>query len=215
MYNYALLKKVKIYTIGKFAKKLGIIVHTLRVWDKENKLKPEYISNDGHRYYSEEQLKKLLPQLEIKQENRINIGYVRVSAKHQKDDLERQSQVMELFLAQKGKSFKIISDIGSGINYKKKGLSELLTLISTNQVDTLYIVYKDRLVRFGYELIEKICKIHDVKIEIINQSELKTDEQEMIDDILNIIHLFSCRMNGKRSHINKKIIEKLKNESTD
>ena len=203
------------YTIGKFAKKLGITVHTLRVWDKENKLKPEYISNGGHRYYSEEQLKKLLPQLEIKQENRINIGYVRVSAKHQKDDLERQSQVMELFLAQKGKSFKIISDIGSGINYKKKGLSELLTLISTNQVDTLYIVYKDRLVRFGYELIEKICKIHDVKIEIINQSELKTDEQEMIDDILNIIHLFSCRMNGKRSHINKKIIEKLKNESTD
>jgi len=178
VYNYALLKKVKMYTIGKFAK-------------------------------------KLLPQLEIKQENRINIGYVRVSAKHQKDDLERQSQVMELFLAQKGKSFKIISDIGSGINYKKKGLSELLTLISTNQVDTLYIVYKDRLVRFGYELIEKICKIHDVKIEIINQSELKTDEQEMIDDILNIIHLFSCRMNGKRSHINKKIIEKLKNESTD
>ena len=79
---------------------------------------------------------------------------------------------MELFLAQKGKSFKIISDIGSGINYKKKGLSELLTLISTNQVDTLYIVYKDRLVRFGYELIEKICEIHNVKIEVINQSEL-------------------------------------------
>ena len=122
---------------------------------------------------------------------------------------------MELFLAQKGKSFKIISDIGSGINYKRKGLSELLTLISTNKVDTLYIVYKDRLVRFGYELIEKICKIHDVKIEIINQSELKTDEQEMIDDILNIIHVFTCRMNGKRSDINKKIIEKLKNESTD
>ena len=88
-----------------------------------------------------------------------------------------------------------------------------LTLISTNQINTLYIVNKDRLVRFGYELIEKICKIHDVEIEIINQSELKTDEQEIIDDILNIIHIFSCRMNGKRSHINKKIIEKLQNDS--
>ena len=201
------------FTIGKFAKKLGITVHTLRVWDKEDRLKPEYVSNGGHRYYSEEQLKKLLPNMKIKKENRVNIGYVRVSAKHQKDDLERQYQVMELYLATKGKNFKIISDIGSGINYNKKGLSELLTLISTNQVDTLYIVYKDRLVRFGYELIEKICNIHDVKIEIINQSETKSDEQEMIDDILNIIHVFSCRMNGKRSHINKKIMEKLQNDS--
>jgi len=83
-------------------------------------LKPEYVSSGGHRYYSEEQLGKLLPNMKEKKENRINIGYVRVSAKHQKDDLERQYQVMELFLAQKGKSFKIISDIGSGINYKKK-----------------------------------------------------------------------------------------------
>jgi predicted site-specific integrase-resolvase len=178
-------------------------------------LKPEYVSKGGHRYYSEEQLKELIPKLDVKKENRINIGYVRVSAKHQKDDLQRQYQVMELFLAQKGKSFKIISDIGSGINYKKKGLSELLTLISTNQVNRLYIVHKDRLVGFGYELIEKICEIHDVKIEVINQSEVKTDEQEMIDDILNIIHVFSCKINGKRSHINKKIMEKLKSESTD
>jgi predicted site-specific integrase-resolvase len=119
---------------------------------------------------------------------------------------------MELYLATKGKKFKIISDIGSGINYRKKGLSELLTLISTNQVNTLYIVHKDRLVRFGYELIEQICKIHDVEIEIINQSDRKTDEQEMIDDILSIIHVFSCQMNGKRSHINKKIIEELQND---
>ena len=203
------------YTIGEFAKKLGITVHTLRVWDKKNKLKPEYVSKGGHRYYSEEQLKELIPKLDVKKENRINIGYIRVSAKHQKDDLQRQYQVMELFLAQQGKSFKIISDIGSGINYKKKGLSELLTLISTNQVNRLYIVHKDRLVGFGYELIEKICEIHDVKIEVINQSEVKTDEQEMIEDILNIIYVFSCRLNRKRSHINKKIMEKLKNESTD
>jgi predicted site-specific integrase-resolvase len=199
------------YSIGKFAKKLGITVHTLRVWDKENRLKPEYVSSGGHRYYSEEQLKELIPKLNVKKENRINIGYIRVSAKHQKDDLERQYQVMELFLAQKGKSFKIISDIGSGVNYKKKGLSELLTLISTNQVDTLYIVHKDRLVRFGYELIEKICRIHNVKIEIINQSKVKTDEQEIMDDILNIIHILGLN-EKKRSHINKKIIEKLKDE---
>jgi len=200
------------YSIGKFAKKLGITVHTLRTWDKEDTLKPKYVSKGGHRYYDDEQLNQILQEITIKKEDRINLGYIRVSSKHQKDDLERQYEVMELYLATKGKKFKIISDIGSGINYRKKGLSELLTLISTNQVDTLFIVHKDRLVRFGYELIEKISKIHDVKIEIINQSDKKTDEQEMVDDILNIIHVFSCRMNGKRSHINKKIIKELQND---
>ena len=114
-----------------------------------------------------------------------------------------------------GKEFKIISDIGSGINYKKKGLKELLKLISTNQVDVLYISFKDRLVRFGYELIEEFCKLHNVEIKMINRSELKTDEQDMIEDIMNIIHVFSCRMNGKRSHINKKIMEKLKNDKNN
>ena len=81
--------------------------------------------------------------------------------------------------------------------------------MSQNRVKTLYILHKDRLVRFGFELIEEVCKLHNTNIEIINQSEDKTDEQEMIEDIMNIIHVFSCRMNGKRSHINKKIVENL------
>ena len=74
-----------------------------------------------------------------------------------------------------------------------------------------YILHKDRLVRFGFELIETICKLHSTKIVTINNDDRKTDEQEMIEDIMNIIHVLSCRMNGKRSHINKKIIENLKN----
>ena len=111
-----------------------------------------------------------------------------------------------------GKEFKIISDIGSGINYEKRGLKELLKLVSTNQIDKLYISYKDRLVRFGYELIEEVCKLHGVEIVIINKSNEQTDEEELVEDILNIIHVFSCRLNGKRSHINKKIMEKLKDD---
>ena len=194
------------YSISKFAKKIGVTAQTLRDWDKKKILIPAFISQGGHRYYDESQLNHLLQKRGVKQ--KINVGYVRVSAKHQEDDLKRQYQIMELFLAKKSVPFRIISDIGSGINYKKTGLKKLLSLIATNQIKTLCIMHKDRLVRFGYELIDYFCQLHNVSIEIINQNENKTDEQEMIEDVMNIIHVFSCRMNEKRSHINKKIMEK-------
>ena len=178
--------------------------------DKQGKLIPAYRSIGGHRMYSEEQLNEVL-QI-VKPKERFNLGYIRVSAKHQNSDLERQRKLMEMFLMKQGKEFQIISDIGSGINYKKKGLKELLKLVSTNQIDTLYISFKDRLIRFGYELIEEVCKLHSVEIVIINKNNEQSDEEELVDDILNIIHVFSCRLNGKRSHINKKIMEKLKND---
>lgn len=165
------------YSIGEFAKKVGVTIQTLRDWDKSGKLKPEFRSKGGHRYYSDNQLNEILQKKEPKK--RINIGYVRVSANHQKDDLKRQYELMELFLMKQGKEFKIIEDIGSGINYNKKGLKELLKLIATNQIDTIYILHKDRLVRFGYELIEEFAKLHNTKITIINKNEEKTDEEEL------------------------------------
>jgi len=195
------------YSIGEFAKKIGVTIHTLREWDKSGKLKPEYRSKGNHRYYSDNQLNELLQKRTPK--NKINVGYVRVSSNHQKDDLERQYELMELFLAKQGKEFKIIKDIGSGINYNKKGLKELLKLIATNQCDTIFILHKDRLVRFGYELITEFAELHNTKIVIINKDDEKTDEEEFVEDILNIIHVFSCKLNGKRSHINKKIIKEL------
>lgn len=194
------------YSIGRFAKMIGVSPDTLRNWEKNKKLIP--LRTEGNqRRYTMEQYNHIM---QIKENKRISIGYCRVSGKHQKDDLERQINLMELFIASRGEEFEIINDIGSGINYKKKGLEKLLTLISQNRVNTLYILHKDRLVRFGFELIETICKLHSTKIITINNDDNKTDDQEMIEDIMNIIHVFSCRMNGKRSHINKKIIESLK-----
>lgn len=199
------------YTIGRFAEKIGKTVQTLRNWDKKGILKPAYITKGKHRMYSEEQLISVL-QKQIK-ETRINIGYARVSARHQSDDLTRQKELLELYLTKQGIPFQIISDIGSGINYKKQGLKELLKLIASNQVSTVYVVYKDRLLRFGNELLEEFCRLHGTKIEVINCSRETTIQEELVDDILNIIHVFSCRMNGKRSKLNKQIIEKLKNET--
>jgi Predicted site-specific integrase-resolvase len=198
------------YKIGQFSKLTGISISTLRMWDKKGILKPEFKTPRGERRYSEAQLQQILQKKS--DAPRINVGYARVSSKKQEDDLKRQIELLELFLAKQGKSFKIISDIGSGIDYSKSGLKELLKLISTNQVDTIYVLYKDRLVRFGFELIEEFAKLHNTKIEVINQTEDKIDEEELVEDILNIIHVFSCKLNGKKSHINKKIAQRLLDE---
>ena len=198
------------YSIGEFAKKIGVTIQTLRDWDKSGKLKPAYRSKGNHRYYSEDQLNEIL-QKRVPND-RINVGYVRVSANHpceakrlqsnhslrEKDDLKRQYELMELFLAKQGKEFKIIQDLGSGIDYNKKGLKELLKLIATNQCDTIFVLHKDRLLRFGYELIEEFAKLHNTKIVVINKDEEKTDEEELVEDILNIIQVLSCRLSGKR-----------------
>jgi Predicted site-specific integrase-resolvase len=198
------------YKIGQFSKLTGISISTLRMWDKKGILKPEFKTPRGERRYSEAQLQQVLQKKS--DAPRINVGYARVSSKKQEDDLKRQIELLELFLAKQGKSFKIISDIGSEIDYSKSGLKELLKLISSNQVDTIYVLYKDRLVRFGFELIEEFAKLHNTKIEVINQTEDKTDEEELVEDILSIIHVFSCRLNGKKSHINKKIAQRLLDE---
>jgi predicted site-specific integrase-resolvase len=180
------------------------------MWDKKGILKPEFKTPRGERRYSEAQLQYILQKKS--DAPRINVGYARVSSKKQEDDLKRQNELLELFLAKQGKPFKIISDIGSGIDYSKSGLKELLKLISSNQVDTIYVLYKDRLVRFGFELIEEFAKLHNTKIEVINQTEDKTDEEELVEDILNIIHVFSCKLNSKKIHINKKIAQRLLDE---
>jgi putative resolvase len=198
------------YKIGQFSKLTGISMNTLRQWDKKGILKPEFKTPRGERFYSDVQLNMLLQKKQSP--NRINIGYARVSSKKQEDDLKRQINLLELYLTKQGKAFKIISDIGSGINYQKSGLKELIKMITSNQVDKICVLYKDRLVRFGFELIEEFSKMHDTKIEIINQTEDKSDEEELVEDILNIINVYSCRLNGKKSHINKKIAERLLNE---
>ncbi|SHK48985.1 Resolvase, N terminal domain, partial [Alkalithermobacter thermoalcaliphilus JW-YL-7 = DSM 7308] len=96
----------------------------------------------------------------------------------------------------KGYQFKIISDIGSGINYNKKGLNQLIDMITNREVDKIVILYKDRLIRFGFEIIENLCKKYGTTIEIIDNTE-KTEEQELVEDLIQIITVFSCKLQGK------------------
>ena len=196
----------KYYSINKFSKILGVSTQTLRNGDKKGKLHPHHTSSNGYRYYSHEQLNQVMnvkPNLD-----RIVIGYCRVSSNKQKDDLERQIENMKLYLTAQGKPFEIISDIGSGIDYKKKGLKELMKRISQNKVDKVVVFYKDRLLRFGFELVEYIASLYDCDIEIIDHTE-KTEQQELVEDLVQIITVFSCKLQGKRANKARKLVKEL------
>lgn len=197
---------MKYYSINEFSKILGVSAQTLRNWDNKGKLHPHHTSSNGYRYYSHEQLNQVMnikPNLDRK-----IIGYCRVSSHKQKDDLERQVENMRMYLLSKGKPFEIIQDIGSGINYKKKGLKQLIKLITQNKVEKVIVLYKDRLLRFGFELVEYIASLYNCEIEIVDTTK-KSEQQELVEDLVQIITVFSCKLQGKRSGKTKKIIQEL------
>jgi predicted site-specific integrase-resolvase len=201
------------YSIGEFAKLIGKTEQTLRNWDKNNTLKPHHIAPSGYRYYSQEQLNHFLGIKNTLQLNRKVIGYCRVSSHKQKDDLIRQEDNVKTYMLAKGYQFEIVTDIGSGINYNKKGLNHLIDLITNSEVDKVVILYKDRLLRFGFELIENLCNKYGTTIEIIDSTD-KTEEQELVEDLVQIVTVFSCRLQGKRAHKAKKMIKELLENDT-
>ena len=136
------------------------------------------------------------------------ICYCRVSSQKQKEDLDRQINLMKYLYP----SHRIISDIGSGLNFKRKGLVEIINLGIKNELEELVIAYKDRLVRFGYELIEYILKNHsNANIKILNKSEEKTPTEELTEDILAIMNVYVAKVNGLRKY-EKKLTELVKKE---
>lgn len=195
------------YSINKFSKLVNVTPQTLRNWHKSKKLVPFRCSSNGYRYYSEEQLQQFIT-TDVKP--KLVIGYCRVSSMKQKDDLERQIDNVKLYMLSKGYQFQIITDIGSGINYHKKGLSDLINKIINKEISKIVVLYKDRLLRFGFELIENISKLHNVEIEIIDNTDT-TEEQELVEDLIQIITVFSCRLQGKRAKKTKEILKELIN----
>ena len=197
----------KYYSIRKLSEMIDVSAQTLRNWEKSGKLIPDYKTNSGYRYYSQEQVNAITGN-KTNIENRITIGYCRVSSAKQKDDLERQVQNVKAYLLAQGKPFEIIEDIGSGINYNKKGLRELLQKIIDRKVEKIVVLYKDRLLRFGYELFENIAYSYGVSIEVIDNTE-KTGQQELVEDLVQIITVFSRRLQGKRAKKTKEMIKEL------
>lgn len=198
---------MELISIGKFAKMMGVTVTTLRRMHESGELVPAHISRGGTRYYSVNQI-KCFENTENK--SKMVIGYCRVSTPSQKNDLETQISNVKAYMYAKGYNFEIISDVGSGINYKKKGLQELIKKINNQEVSRIIILYKDRLVGFGYELIEYLCELNNVSIEVIDNTEL-SKEQELTDDLIQIITVFANRLYGQRSKKTKRLIDEVRN----
>jgi len=196
---------MKYYSSKTVTKILGVTAQTLRNWDKDGKLKPAYIKSNGYRYYSEDSILSYTQERKTKKGLNV-IGYARVSSKKQTDDLERQVNNLKIYLDNKYKSYDIITDIGSGINYTKKGLQLLIDKINKKEVDVIVVLYKDRLLRFGFELVEYFARINNVKIEVLDKIN-KTQDEELVEDLIQIITVFSCKIQGKRKTKTKELIE--------
>ena len=201
---------MKLLRMNEVSEITGLAQSTLRLMHRKGELVPAKISPGGTRYYSDEQIKEYIGVKTVSK--RIVIGYARVSSKKQEKDLERQIENLKTYMYAKGYSFEIITDIGSGINYSKKGLTKLLERIHNGEVSKIVILYKDRLLRFGFELLETICKLNDCEIEIVDNTP-KTDEEELVTDLVQIITVFGCRLQGKRSKLTKKLVEDLKDDT--
>ena len=196
---------MKYYSSKSVTKILGVTAQTLRNWDKEGKLKPSYIKSNGYRYYSEDSILSYTQERKTKKDLNV-IGYARVSSKKQSDDLDRQVNNLKLYLDNKYQTYEIITDIGSGINYTKKGLQLLIEKINKKEVDIIVVLYKDRLLRFGFELIEYFARINNVKIEALDKVN-KTQDEELVEDLIQIITVFSCKIQGKRKNKTKELLE--------
>ena len=177
-------------SIGQMASRLGVAVVTMRRWDREGRLKPDLRTAGGHRRYS--------PTPDLPPPD-MTLIYARVSSHDQKDDLERQKNRLVTFAAASGwNTMELISDLGSGLNFKKRGLLRLISLILDRRISRLVLENKDRLLRFGAELIFKLCEAQGIEVVIV-EDKPRSFEVELARDVLEIITVFSSRLYGSRS----------------
>ena len=183
---------MKYYSAKTVTQLLGVTAQTLRNWDKEGKLKPSYVKSNGYRYYSEDAILSYTQERKTKKNLNV-IGYARVSSKKQSNYLERQVNNIKEYLSNNYETFDIITDIGSGINYNKPGLLKLIEKINKKEVDLIVVLYKDRLLRFGFELVKYFAELNNVKIEVLDKID-KNQDQELVEDLVQIITVFSCKI---------------------
>lgn len=200
---------MSIYKVGEFAEKVGVSISTLQRWDRTNVLKSKRTPTN-QRYYTDEDLNKVLNLEAETKSKRKNVGYCRVSTQGQKHNLENQQEFVSIYSLSNGVILdEIYTDIGSGLNYKRQNWSKLLKQVEANEIDKIYITYKDRFVRFGYEWFEEFCASHGTEIIVLNQKQT-SPETELTEDLLSILHVFSERNNDLKKYkteINKELKE--------
>ena len=189
--------------IGPAARLLGVTPQTLRKWEALGHLVPTRKSPGGTRYYSTSQLLGHHPG------GLPTVCYARVSSHDQKADLERQAALLETYCAAHGWTSLVIRDLGSGMNYRKKGLHQLLEMILERRTQRLVLSHRDRLLRFGAELVFTLCELRGIEVVVIHQGEQPSFEEELAQDVLEIITVFSARLYGSRSRKHRKLMDTL------
>ena len=197
---------MKYYSAKTVTKILGVTAQTLRNWDKENKLKPTYVKSNGYRYYSEELILAYTQERKTKKNLNV-IGYTRVY-KENEIELSKQKENIEKYLKEKYEHYEIIEDIGSGINYNKPALLKLIEKINKKEVDVIVVLYKDRLLRFGFELVEHFASLNNVKIEVLDKVD-KTQDEELVETLKEIIDDTKDKIKGENKNIKRALLEEM------
>ena len=189
--------------IGEAAKLVGVNPQTLRRWEEGGIIQPAKRTPKGTRLYSLQEL------LGVNDLSYPTIAYARVLSSDQKEDLERQHAVLEAFCNKNGWQTEIIRDLGSGMNYNKQGLRRLLELMVRGQMSRLVITHKDRLLRFGAEIIFRLCELKGIEVVIINKGEQPSFEEELTRDVMETMTVFCAKLYGRRSHKSKKMAQEI------
>lgn len=184
--------------INEMAKRLGVSIKTLQRWDRDGILVAKRTPTD-RRYYTEDQYLEYIGS--ATESKRKIIAYVRVSGVNQKDDLQNQITFIRNHVNAKGEILDfVIEDIGSGLNYNRKNWNDLLlNQVPKGEIKKIYITYKDRFVRFGFDWFKRFCNHYDCEIIVINNPDT-SPQKELVDDLISIIHVFSCRIYGLRKY---------------
>ncbi len=186
------------YKPKDFAELLGVSVKTLQRWDRDGILKASRTPTD-RRYYTYDQYLQFKG-IQTENDIRDTVIYARVSTRNQKDDLKNQVEFLKQFCNAKGIIInQCIEDFGSGLNYNRKKWNTLLNEVMENKIKTIVISNKDRFIRFGYDWFEKFCEKFNTKIIIVN-NEILSPNEELVQDIISILHVFSCRLYGLRKY---------------
>ena len=185
---------------GKAARLLGVTVKTVQRWEREGRLVPAGRTESNRRKYTESQLRAYLGQVQaLKVPSRI-VAYCRVSSSAQRPDLANQRAILEQFTVARGlANVEFIEEVGGGLNFSRKRFCALMDAIGRDEIAILVLAHRDRLTRFGFEWFEHYAATHGCQLLVLNQEHL-SPEQEMVQDLMTIVHCFSSRLYGLRNY---------------
>lgn len=186
------------YRVSEFAERIGRSASTVRRWEREGRITPRRTPT-GQRYFDDIDVRRVL-QPGYDERSRTTVVYCRVSSPNQKDDLNSQVQAMEQFCLARGLAVdEWVTEVGGGMNLQRKKFLRVMDAIERGEVSTLVVAHKDRLARFGFDYLEHAANRNDCTIVVANQESL-SPENELVQDLLAIVHTFSCRLYGLRRY---------------